>query len=135
MTPDRLKELRALCDAAQPGPWRYSGDKDGRIDTGPPDITDWEDGYVIYGVDRDEDARFIVAARTALPEALDEIERLREALRVAMLRWFHEAPCGVYDPDEYEDVEAMLDGPTENSNADWKRCKAALLGEPPAGSR
>jgi hypothetical protein len=135
----RLKELRALCDAATPGPWRRGAVEHHHVFCPHPGALAPELGRVLLRMNEyfphADDATFIAAASTALPEALDEIERLREALRIAMRRWFDESPSDVYDPDTYEEVDVMLDGPHEWSGDDWKRCKAALLGLPPAGSR
>ena len=60
MTPERIAELRALANAATPGPWE-------------PRWLQYPDCTIALG---SEDAAFIAAARTALPEALLEIERL-----------------------------------------------------------
>ena len=71
MTPDRIKELRALCDAATPGPWM----KERPNGVGSAD--DMICFIDISSFNRDQDAAFIAAARPALPEALAEIEKLR----------------------------------------------------------
>lgn len=78
ITPEKIAELRKLCEEATPEPWRTH------------DIFPKEFGYAqVFGpispkkdFDRIElglqaDASFIAAARTALPELLDEVERLR----------------------------------------------------------
>jgi hypothetical protein len=73
MTPERIAELRALCKAATPEPWKNAfrssqvPDGEGR----PP--------FDIFVGDED-DVAFIAAARTALPEALDRIEFLQTLL-------------------------------------------------------
>ncbi len=76
MTPERIAELRALAEQATPGPWRFSGTSDltpkGWISTPQDDICD------LTGAGAPHDAAFIAAARTALPEALDAIERVRK---------------------------------------------------------
>lgn len=80
MTPDRIKELRKLCSEATLGPWVC---RDGVVFGDVP-----INGAVCAMLqEREEansvelaDAAFISAARTALPEALKEIERLREYL-------------------------------------------------------
>lgn len=79
VTPERVAELRALADAATPGPWEYG------TAMCCPDMG-WVDGpsgrvcglatKSTHGMNA-EDAEFCAASRTALPEALDEIERLR----------------------------------------------------------
>jgi len=76
--------IRAICEAATPGPWRanaenaypwVSGPYDDNID-GDCTIVEWNE----TGSGAHADASFIAAARTALPAALDEIQRLRELL-------------------------------------------------------
>ena len=65
MNEKRIEELRAMCDTATPGPWireRWS------IDT--------VNERVVATANMQLDAAFIAAARTALPELLDEVERL-----------------------------------------------------------
>lgn len=77
-----IKKLRELCEKATPGPWEWQysekwgtsvfNDTLGVItaytnERGNPDITIAE-----------EDLEFIAAARTALPELLDEVEMLRK---------------------------------------------------------
>ncbi len=81
-----LKHLRTLCTAATPGPWGY---RPGKL------VCDDDGGaYTLIAESPcphsptksarraawDNDARFIAAARTAIPELLDEIERLRQSL-------------------------------------------------------
>lgn len=67
MTPDRLAELKRLCEAATPGPWEANMDQV------------WCDGW-LADVHRDENAAFIAAARTALPGLIAEVERLTDEL-------------------------------------------------------
>jgi hypothetical protein len=74
MTPERIAELRALAESAVPGPWEVGED------------SSWDDvvsrgGFIAYGAR--SNAPFIAAARTALPEALKEIEILRLAMKNA----------------------------------------------------
>lgn len=81
-----IKKLREICEKATPGPWEWQySEKWGTIvfndtlgvitaytnERGNPDITIAE-----------EDLEFIAAARTALPELLDEVERLRKEVRL-----------------------------------------------------
>jgi hypothetical protein len=82
MTPERIAELRELCEMATPGPWSFecldAGDDEDDASGGcwqvpEPLVTPSSDGDYLNG----RNAWFIAAARTALPEALDEIERLR----------------------------------------------------------
>lgn len=82
MSPERIAELRALCNAkVTPGPWEAHGDSviashPTNLDQAPVVHTD---GFW-FPREAGANARFIAAARTALPELLDEIERLRGAL-------------------------------------------------------
>jgi hypothetical protein len=80
VTRDELALLRALCDAATPGPW-----KSGRgYEQSDPGAYVSAAGGPIIACDEvapsPADAALIAEARTALPAALDEIERLRRAL-------------------------------------------------------
>ena len=102
MTDERLAELRALAAAATPGPWRrgvwrgqchvedhvpmYHGttspcvydftfDADVSNQIAPP-----KGNHFLFderGLN-EQDAAFIAASRTAIPELLDEIQELRE---------------------------------------------------------
>ena len=89
MTDERLAELRALANAVGPEPWqiRVAEDLEGeqsifvvRNDEGA-EYTVAHIGLDIprteLGEDPRADAAFIAASRTAIPELLDEIERLR----------------------------------------------------------
>lgn len=91
MTPERIAELRALADKATPGPWTSGGIKGGTEMILGPEITEGmaretrrELALVKAPVENQRsgdcapNTAFIVAARTALPEALDEIERLQK---------------------------------------------------------
>jgi hypothetical protein len=92
VTQEQIDELRRIADAATPGPWSttWAGD----TLSGPADARNLPHGYP-------EDAAFIAAARTALPESLEEIERLRaevEAMRpvVELTRFLRDACSGDY---------------------------------------
>ena len=101
--PNQLAAWRKLCEEATPEPWKSS---DKRNFLSPPDGEwahiefgpgDWGGFYITdhSGVNRlrfsqrivqtsvDADADFIAAARTALPQLLDEVEALQR--RVAEL--------------------------------------------------
>ena len=77
-----ISRLRGLCEAATPGPW-----KDYRDTFEPAVYTKLEDGCRgacisrlagLYTHGNRENAAFIAASRQALPELLDEIERLKK---------------------------------------------------------
>lgn len=79
-----IARLRALCAAATPGLWRdyfkvTTPDATVVVAYGPECSSKWPDGRAT--------AEFIAAARTALPAALDEIERLRGCLGKAVCVW------------------------------------------------
>jgi hypothetical protein len=69
VTPERIAELRALWQMATRCPWIVTGSAAREI-RGPF-------GHRVTITEYASDAAFIAAASTALPEALDEIERLR----------------------------------------------------------
>jgi hypothetical protein len=84
VTEERIKKLRALAEAATRGPWHMrSGEDVAYVDVIPGEAGICELPFYAIEEERGEaeaDARFIAAARTALPEALDEIEKLRGLL-------------------------------------------------------
>lgn len=92
MTPADIKRLRELCDKATPGPWHNNGpfekafeDHGWRAIAGSKFVhvaRKYQQPYPQCAVDAD----FIAAARTALPELLDEVERLR-AIEAAAEAW------------------------------------------------
>lgn len=106
-TPERIAELRALCDSATPGGWQYDThnhiiDRQGRIILSIPDHPEGDD-YSFHASEvraRSDwynesaaNAKLTTASRTALPDALDEIERqtkeierLKEALNDVVTR-------------------------------------------------
>lgn len=79
-TKERIAELRALCDGATEGPWEHVFNEDESWET-----VRCADSLVAkvdseYSFEQDaKDAQFIAAARTALPELLDEVERLKNS--------------------------------------------------------
>ena len=88
MSDDAFDETaaRARCDAATPGPWESpwsdqedDPEDDPRAFLGPDGAiiieVGWHDGALLLVLEAD--AEFIAHARTDLPAALDEIERLR----------------------------------------------------------
>jgi hypothetical protein len=76
MTDAELKRLRELCGMATPGPWFNKLEQRSEnwryIDNGHEMVAQWM---------RPWEAEFIAAARTALPELLDELERQKAHLR------------------------------------------------------
>lgn len=89
MTPEELSRLRELCEKATPGPWeahvatRFKGIEQERGVIGPngENVICWVVDEFEQSTENDE---FIAAARTALPQLLDEVDQLREVLDSAV---------------------------------------------------
>lgn len=81
MTKQRIQELKKLCEQATPGPWEFDGAYPGEFNlvTSPGNVVIDCDEY--YAFCKPDDRAFIATARTALPEALDEIERLQTEIK------------------------------------------------------
>lgn len=90
MTPDRIAELRALTEAATPGPWFARSLIPEDCANVAVDENPINPEYLVEdGTLRPRDAAFIAAARTALPEALDALERVRalaDSIRVVKVK-------------------------------------------------
>ena len=90
MTPSRLSELKELAEKATAGPWKWwTSNSWRRLKRDSLGITQnvlepyvCRDGHPDLSIS-EEDMDFIAAARTAVPELVAEVERLREVLR----RW------------------------------------------------
>ncbi|MFI8865306.1 hypothetical protein ACIGNW_00080 [Streptomyces sp. NPDC053707] len=83
MTPDREQEIRAREQAATPGPWQRE-DNQRRLER----FVSTEDGVLsinfgYLGNNNQADTEFVADARSAVPELLAEVDRLRA--RVAEL--------------------------------------------------
>lgn len=89
-TKDRHAAARKACDAATSGPWFHASSHNCDDVSYCVVLQDGDDGvthYVRSFAESDavpENCRFIAAARTDLPDALDEIERLQGLLRAEM---------------------------------------------------
>ena len=91
MTEERIAELRNLCEAATPGEWRWH-QTDGSLLclSGPDEEQNAVLGIAICKACRERgapclgpdgtDAAFIAAARTALPELLDALDKAERDL-------------------------------------------------------
>ena len=91
MTPERIAELEAVCEAATPGPWEFDPEEQGggyygllKADGGPLRVHVMFHSLDFFGkgeiLNAENDAAFIATARTALTEALAEIRRLQGKL-------------------------------------------------------
>lgn len=107
-----ISKIRELCDAATEGPWEW------REETEPLHMRTLSPGVLVLdndpgcggpwgdNIDR-ANAAFIAHARTALPQALDEIERLTRERdeAVGLLRT---AIRNALTKDEYKSARAFL---------------------------
>lgn len=73
-----LSSLRALCEKATPAPWQTEGDDTVVIDNSGDYVCGDPDSYM-----GEADARFIVAARNALPLLVAELEAARAVVEAA----------------------------------------------------
>src|SRR5690606_22945170 len=92
LTDERLAELERLCAEATPGPWRTS--REDMESYALDESGEW--GHVVYiyrpdghrmpvfGERAREDARFIGAARAALPALIAEVRALRRVAEAAL---------------------------------------------------
>lgn len=81
MTEKRLAALEQLVQEATEGPWKWIKPDGGNLGSIQPDVCKFgirADYYPVEGEEpTPEDAQFITEARTALPELLAEVRRLR----------------------------------------------------------
>ena len=120
MKPERIAELRELCDKATPGEWEKKYDTNlvyaGRLVANAGGYSDSARTRETR-LQNDANAAFIAAARTAVPELLDELERLRGILRG--LEYYHQTKtrvecycCGVedwgHDLQHYDDCAWVI---------------------------
>jgi hypothetical protein len=78
-----LARLRALCEAATPGPWSKGDGKNNArwvVMGHYVPICSTELSHAPIGQGQESNVEFIAASRTALPQLLDEVERLRGLL-------------------------------------------------------
>jgi hypothetical protein len=104
MHPDWLAETQALCDQATPGPWYTWRTLHDAVQVG---------NQATHQICTASDTRFIAEARTRLPEALAEIQRL-QALVHKVVMWFdpvgHDQamqPFGVGDPTAFTNSDEI----------------------------
>ena len=87
MTAERIAELEALCNAATPGPWIWESSRGDRVRLWTKPSGDFvveigrkPGGWTYFDMTED-DAGFIAHARTALPELLAQVRRLRAMIK------------------------------------------------------
>lgn len=98
MTPEEIRRLRALCEAATRGPWvvERSDDGAGLWCVCHPETVCYSTTVANFFEGDKENADFIAAARSALPTALDEIERLALVNQV-YANWAQRDRCNAAD--------------------------------------
>lgn len=112
-----IPKLRTLCNTATPGPWssnRYPAviiaiveGENRQVELCAADAAGRGDDVDASAVQQNN-ANFIIAAREALPAALDEIERLRIALMQALNEW-DELSANCDCPPDRRVVRTMID--------------------------
>lgn len=92
-----IDELEALANAASPGPWRVSRYHDDTVladrDENPDHGSVVADTYGTWGIpdfSAADNARFIAASRTAVPELIARVRKL-ETLREAVVKYVAES--------------------------------------------
>lgn len=108
ISPETLSEWRTAAKSAQAGPWIVDDDF---IITTDPVERDMErrcvaDTRYFHRPFADANAAFIALARTALPEALDEIERLTERCRELIVDDAEAVRCANNEAIRAEQAEA-----------------------------
>jgi hypothetical protein len=108
------KQVREVCDKATAGPWKHVYVPGRRTPGWPGEPGNHRlvpNGHMWAPIDAhdpdSEDAAFIAVARTALPEALDEIERLRTALERAVDLLII-VPRDTDDEDKIDEVATVI---------------------------
>jgi hypothetical protein len=126
---ERIAELRALAEKATPGPWQRNGVRKRVLDEDSIVVATVDGkGWAFIPIGKDEpgaiaDAAFIAAARTALPEALDELALMATVFRAIdkqplmrgmVYNWIHDDPnCAISQMDFEAAMHAALEGKAE----------------------
>lgn len=122
-------QLRALANAATPGPWEADHSEENNYSIKSPG-TEWGDGYA--WVSDPSDAEFIAAARTAIPALLDELHEearenhtLRERLAHATDdAEFWKSSCHQADADTRRAREGILEQTNALAAAEHRAARA-----------
>ncbi len=77
MTNDQLQQIKARCDAATRGPWKYHTDIGKKYYIHSPTYGVRDFCCLTSGFEREADAVFVTEARQDIPDLLQEVERLR----------------------------------------------------------
>lgn len=119
----KLAELERLASEATPGPWRQEKSLDNRIDVVHSDhVTTPVAYYAVqtFEIPRPPDAAFIAAARTAVPDLVAEVRRLRGDLS--------EATCALGEIGDVSESLTQRAIRTTKAEAEKARLVAALRG-------
>lgn len=117
-TEEREAEVRARCADATPGPWHHGTSAVDR------DVRTGLSSHNIYGNGHEDittpgasidppDAQFIAHARTDLPDALEEIARLRVELAKRLEEMQYASDLLAISASEIRDLKAQLEYLTE----------------------
>lgn len=138
MTPERMAELRRLAEAATPGPWRVSmsGYSVKSQDADVPIVAAVHRGAHATADDIERwlpNADLIATARTAIPELLAEVDRLK---RDAETAWANEAATSELLREAKADRDRLLVvvarlleyGEAAMTDEDWAQLRALAGG-------
>lgn len=119
-------QLRALADAATPGPWEADHSEEDNSSI-KEQGREWWDGLAFAG--RPDDAAFIAAARTAVPALLDALTRAeaQSETRLAQVNyWRAEARTQRHRADDQEDRAIRAQGNLDAAQARAAAAEARL---------
>lgn len=121
MTPTELEKLERLAEAATKGLWEYEPGKIRPSSVWASGMQVAQTGYAKFDSDN---AKFIAAARTAIPQLIAEVRKLREALENAAdwMKVVHNTPIA-------QSHERCLDVIRSGARAAELEARAALGGE------
>jgi hypothetical protein len=78
VTAEELDALRRLANAATEGPWFRYGSAPYEVYANPDGYPDGDSPYITAGSESEANADFIAACREAVPDLIDDVERLRD---------------------------------------------------------
>jgi hypothetical protein len=134
MTKEERDRLRALCDAAAPGPWRLTDDT--IVDADDEAVVGDVFPYSVHGTKQcKENARFVAASRTAVPALLDDLY-VRDAYIARLVAALHDARFCIAEciDNEARAGRMYMGGVCPTGAADvLEGIDIALMAEPPHG--
>ncbi len=131
MTPEKLKEIEARCEAASEGPWDYQYEADGAYDLWSRKLH--EVPSLLGQIDTDEDdhhatneanATFIAHARTDVPDLIARVKELEERIASAKSGLVVQHENAFVDPEDVRATIAILDGCNVTVDEEVNRLRA-----------